>query len=319
MDEFSLIQQFFQRLGSRRDDVLVGVGDDAAVLSSTDAGSSLVVCTDVLVEGVHFPTETSATDIGYKSLAVNLSDMAAMGATPAWATLGLTVPVVNEDWLSGFAEGFHSLALEAGVALVGGDTTKGALAVSVTLTGQVPAGEALLRNGARVGDQIWVSGTLGDAGLGLMVHQGNYSCSPDDADYLLQRLNRPTPKLGLGKALRGLATASIDISDGLVADLGHILEQSGVGASIDVSAIPLSDVYLDSLTTEVASLDLAMSFGDDYELCFTAPPEIHGKLLELSKQLDIRLSMIGSIEATPGLRTSDGNLISGAGGYRHFS
>ncbi|RDS82481.1 thiamine-phosphate kinase [Dyella psychrodurans] len=266
--EFSLIDRIRELTAQARDDVHLGIGDDAALLG-VPAGQELVVAIDTLVDGVHFPHGTAAADIGWKSLAVNLSDLAAMGATPAWALLALTLPNADVAFIEGLAAGFAQLAQPYRLALVGGDTTRGALTLSVAVHGFVPPGQALLRAGAQIGDAICVTGTLGDAAAGLKLVQ-EAAGADARATYLIERLNRPTPRVAAGLALRGNANACIDISDGLLADMGHICAASRVGAEIDASLLPRSSALLD-LFGEQASRDLALSGGDDYELCFTVP------------------------------------------------
>ena len=239
MDEFRLIERFFRR-DSKSSEVVVGIGDDGAVVKS-GINEQTVLVTDTLVAGVHFPERTAPQDLGYKLLAVNLSDLAAMGATPNWFLLNLVMPDADESWLQGFSTGLFSLAEEYSVALIGGDTARGPLCVSATVGGHVRSGTALRRNGAQVGDQLWISGTLGDAAIGLDLLGGVLGATGEDMDYLVGRLNRPKPRIELGLSLGAVATAGIDISDGLLADLGHILKESGaLGAIVDVSCLPLS-------------------------------------------------------------------------------
>jgi thiamine-monophosphate kinase len=241
--EFELIDRFFAKLGATRPDVLLGVGDDAALLVPPPA-EVLALCVDTLVEGVHFPTGLDAADIGWRALAVNLSDLAAMGAKPAWATLALTLPRLDEameDWLEAFALGFDALARQHGVALVGGDTTRGPLTISVTAAGFVPAGQSLQRSGARVGDLVYVTGWPGDAAAGLELLQGKRQCaSRADRSILESRFRRPEPRVAVGQKLRGLAPACIDVSDGLAQDLGRLAAASGVGARLRVNELPRS-------------------------------------------------------------------------------
>ncbi len=279
LSEFSLIQKYFKQGTAQRKDVCLGVGDDAAILSPP-SDYQLVMSLDTLVSGVHFPEDTSPYDIAYKALAVNLSDMAAMGAEPAWMMLGLTLPDVSEQWLQEFSDGLTTLANEHGVNLIGGDTTRGPLTVTVQINGFVPDGQALRRSGAKAGEKIYVTGQLGDAGLGLglALNRCPLDISPLEQEYLLRRLNRPTPRVAVGMTLRCFASSAIDISDGLIADLGHILEQSGVGAVVDVAQLPVVE--------EVKQLDEWWAFpltsGDDYELCFTVPNE---HCVEVEKRL----------------------------------
>lgn len=299
--EFELIERFFADLGADRDDVLLGVGDDAALLAPS-ARKSLTLCTDTLVAGVHFPLDAPAEDVGFKALAVNLSDLAAMAAEPAWALLSLTLPEADEQWVAGFAAGFGELARRFDVALVGGDTTQGPLAVSVHLAGWVDPALALRRDRAQAGDAIYVSGTLGDAAAGLRIWQGDESLrSGPEQRFLIERLQRPQPRVELGVALAGVAACAVDISDGLAADLGHILRRSGVGARIDVDALPLS-AALRTAVEPAEQLQFALSGGDDYELCFTVAPFAEASLSEIAQRCGISLTRIGVIEAEPGLR-----------------
>ena len=311
LNEFEIIRRYFKRSRPGRDDVLVGIDDDAAVLR-VPAGSDLVSAIDTLVEGRHFPVGAAARDIGWKALAVNLSDLAAMGAAPAWFTLALTVPDVDEAWLQAFADGLFELAESHGVALVGGDTTRGPLTVSIAIHGLVPVQGALLRRGAQPGDIVCVTGTLGDAALALeRTLRGE---SVDDA--LVQRLSRPQPRLAAGRALRPLAHAGIDISDGLAADLTHLLQASGVGATLDVDKLPLSVPLRELAGAEAARL--ALSGGDDYELCVCLP---EAQLVPAQAAVAEGLTPIGRIEPEPGLRLVDAAGRSFAlqrAGYAHF-
>lgn len=272
--EFRLIDRIRDRTACHRDDVKLGIGDDAAVLA-VPAGQELVVAIDTMVEGVHFPRGTSPQDIGWKALAVNLSDLAAMGATPAWALLALTMPRADADatasFIDGLAQGFSELAQSYRLALVGGDTTRGPLTLSVAAHGFLPPGQALTRSGARAGDIVLVTGALGDAAAGLdLLLRGGDAASPA-ASALVARLHRPEPRVMAGLALRGRASACLDVSDGLVADLGHIAEASGLGAEIEAGLLPLSPAML-ALFDDESARHFALSGGDDYELCFTVPP-----------------------------------------------
>lgn len=277
IEEFSLIERYFKNSQACRNTVGldVGIGDDAAILYPP-ATQRLCVAVDTLVSGVHFPENTDAYDIGYKALAVNLSDLAAMGATPYAFTLALTLPDTKEHWLQGFSEGLFALAKEYQTPLIGGDTTRGPLAISVQALGLLPHQQALLRSGAKVGDDIYVSGNIGDAGLGLQIQQGKLITTIEGGhqQYLLSRLNRPSPRLALGQALLGLASAAIDVSDGLLVDLKHILDASQVGARIKLETIPLSPAYQACADSQnLPSLyryTQALEAGDDYELCFSA-------------------------------------------------
>ena len=278
----------------------------------------LVVTTDVLVEGVHFAPDTDAEAIGYKALAVNLSDLAAMGAEPAWASLNLSLPNADDAWLSKFSGGFSALAREFGVALIGGDTVSGPLVIGVQLIGYVVAGRALRRDGANIGDRIYITGTLGDAALGLMDRRGGLALADSDRAYVQQRLERPTPRVGCGLAIRGLASAAIDVSDGLVADLGHVLRASGVGARVELSQLPLSAAYRRCNPGWAP----ALSHGDDYELCFTAPGEHDQAVRRALDDQSVSCAVIGVVDRDPGLRliaTSGAVYGHSATGYQHFT
>jgi thiamine-monophosphate kinase len=319
MGEFELIARYFSRLGPERSDVLIGVGDDGAVLQPPP-GQMLVAAVDALVAGVHFPEDTEPSAVGHKALAVNLSDLAAMGAEPAWATLTLTVSHADEGWLGDFAAGFAELAVEAGIQLVGGDTTHGPLTVAVNVLGFVPPGQALLRSGARPGDLVYVTGQLGDAGLALLALQHELRLPKGEREAVLHRLDRPQPRLSVGRALRGIASAAIDISDGLAADLGHILEASAVGAAVQAERLPVSEPVRRWLP-QAGGWVLPLTAGDDYELCVTVPPERQGAAERAAAEAGCELTWIGMIEAQRGLRCSlaDGTDITpSAAGYRHF-
>jgi len=321
--EFRLIDRISELTAQPRDDVRLGIGDDAAVLA-VPPGQELVVAVDTLVDGVHFPRGTAARDIGWKALAVNLSDLAAMGASPAWALLTLTLPDADRDFVEGFAEGFASLARPSRLALVGGDTTRGPLCISVVVHGFVPPGKALARSGAKVGDAVLVTGTLGDAAAGLHALQHPVPAEERDSklrEFLLERLNRPTPRLAAGTALRGQANACIDISDGLLADLGHICQASGVSAEIDAPMLPRSSAMLD-LYDEASALHFALSGGDDYELCFTVPSQRLAEVQSDLARLGCGVTRIGRIVEGEGVRvrTADGAwLDSQQQGWDHFA
>lgn len=321
MTEFDLIRRYFTRPATS---ALLGVGDDAALLQVSD-GNVLAVSSDMLVSGTHFSPDTDPFLLGHKTLAVNLSDMAAMGATPRWATLAIALPGIdetgtNEAWLEKFSAGFFALAKQHGVDLVGGDTTRGPLNLCVTIMGEVPQGAALLRSGAQLGDEVWVSGTLGDAALALAHLQGLIMLSDIELAACSPALHQPQPRVALGLALRGVANSAIDISDGLLADLAHILDASQLAARLDFPALPLSPVLRAHLQHPLAK-KCALSGGDDYELCFTAPIAHHAKILEISARLKLPLTHIGTIVAGPGCVILDatGNPINmEAAGYDHF-
>lgn len=319
MNEFDIIKNYFTTQTEHRADVVHGIGDDAAVVN-VPPGHELAVTTDTLVADMHFTEATLPYDIGYKALAVNLSDLAAMGATPAWVTLALTLPQANEVWLQAFCDGFFTLANRHQVQLVGGDITHGPLSMTVQALGFIPKQKALLRSRAKPNDLIYVTGTVGDAGLALLALQKQL---PLDALYqrtVLERLNRPEPRIATGMALRDIASAAIDISDGLAADLGHILEQSQVGATIQLDQLPVSDALQHSLPREEA-IALALNAGDDYELCFTVPAEKRMQLEQKLASLPCRYTCIGVINAQPGLYCyyQDGSSYHGQiHGYKHF-
>jgi thiamine-monophosphate kinase len=316
--EFDLIRRYFEqparevRPGDRRARrVSLGIGDDAALLRPS-AGMELAVSTDMLLEGTHFRAGADARSLGHKALAVNLSDMAAMGAAPRWATLALALPAADEAWLEEFARGFFALAGRFGVELIGGDTTRGPLSICVTILGEVPTGLALFRAGARPGDDIWVSGELGGAALAL--------AQPGIAA-AARRLDEPEPRVELGERLRGLASAAIDVSDGFAQDLGHILERSGVGAIVEYALLPRS---IDVRNIENGNLQfrLVLGGGDDYELVFTAPQAGRGEIEALSAELKLPLSRVGSIQTgEPRLRLLDaqGAPMPAGRGYDHFA
>jgi thiamine-monophosphate kinase len=320
MNEFDLIQNFFNREIKNRTEVILGIGDDAALLQ-VPFGQQLVASIDTLVAGRHFPENTPPADIAYKALAVNLSDLAAMGAEPAWILLALTLPTVNEIWLKGFSQGFFSLMQDFHLQLVGGDMTCGPLSITVQALGFVPAGKALCRLGAMPGDCIYVSGTLGDAGLALayLRKETPLVLTQSQIQWLMQRLNRPEPRVELGLALRNIATSAIDISDGLVADLNHILAANQLGATIQLADLPLSAV-LQQLPREQA-WQLALSAGDDYELCFTVPESSQIALQSHLKVIHSSCTCIGQIKKEPGLSMirEDGSLLAlEKTGFQHF-
>jgi thiamine-monophosphate kinase len=307
--EFDLIRRYFAAHAPRHPFNQLGIGDDCALLN-IPAGFQLAVTTDTMVENVHFFADADPELLGHKLLAVNLSDLAAMGAEPFAVTLALTLPQANENWLQAFSQGFMALARQHKVDLVGGDTTSGPLTLTVQAMGVVPQGGALLRSGAKVGDLIYVSGRLGDAGLGLKIKQG-YSCNkPAEA---LNAFNRPQPRNSEGIMLRGIAGACIDISDGLAADLGHILEQSGVGARLQWERLPLS-AEVSEYVEHSGDWRMPLTAGDDYELCFTVAPDS-------VRHLPSSFVCVGVIEAQSGLRIERaGQLeILEAKGFEHFS
>jgi thiamine-monophosphate kinase len=302
--EFEIIRRYFSRPARNAP---LGVGDDAALIRPA-AGAELAVSTDLLLEGRHFALRAEPRALGHKALAVNLSDMAAMGATPRWATLALALPAADAAWLEAFAGGFYALAERFKVDLVGGDTTRGPLSICVTILGELPAGSALRRDGAKAGDDIWVSGELGGAAIAL-VHPENTAAS--------KRLHLPEPRVALGEGLRGLAHAAIDLSDGFAQDLGHILERSGVGAVVRYADLPKFRIGNRALEERCV-----LAGGDDYELAFTAPAAARGRLEDLPAALGLALARVGEIEAgPPRLRLVDerGAAMSVVRGYDHFA
>ncbi len=316
MNEFDLIRRYFTRATPG---ALLGVGDDAALLQVSD-GNVLAVSTDMLVSGTHFLPDADPFMLGHKTLAVNLSDMAAMGATPRWATLAIALPDANEAWLERFSAGFFALAQQYRVELVGGDTTRGPLNLCVTIFGEVPERQALRRDGAQIGDEVWVSGPLGNAALALAHLQGRIVLSADEFAVCALALHQPQPRVALGLALRGLANCAIDISDGLIGDLGHILEASQVAAEIDLTLLPVSPI-LRRFMQQAHGRQCALSGGDDYELCFTAPVKRHAEIMNISVRLGLPLTCIGNIVAGSGCVVHDasGNLVDvETGGYDHF-
>ena len=311
--EFDLIARIRARVATRAD-VVLGIGDDAALLAPPP-GRQLVVTADTLNEGVHFPRGTSPADVGWKALAVNLSDLASMGAEPAWCTLSLSLPQSDPAWIEGFLDGFLDLAGQHGIALVGGDTTRGPLSIAVTAMGLVEPGRALRRDGARVGDEVWVTGTLGDAAGGLAL------LDREPVPALRARLDRPTPRVATGRALAGIATACVDVSDGLLADLGHVCARSHVAARIDVDALPASAALMEVIG-EADRIALQASGGDDYELCFTAPADAGADIGAVSAQLGLRITRIGRIVAGEGVHPVDAKSqpwSSPRRGYDHFA
>lgn len=321
MNEFELIDRFFART-PRNSHVRVGVGDDAAIVSP-HPNTELAISVDMLVGGRHFFVDADPELIGHKALAVNLSDMAAMGALPRWALLAGALPSSDAAWLGAFARGFFALADAHHVELIGGDTTHGPLNLCVTIIGEVPVGHGLLRSGARSGDDIYVSGRLGDAALALAALVGETELAPDALAHCRARLDRPHPRVGLGLALRDVASAALDVSDGLTGDLGHILDRSHVGARIELAAIPRSAVLDAKLQGEERSLALhcLLAGGDDYELCFTAPVEERAAIIEIGKRERCALTRIGTITDRTNLELHDerGTVIDPPPAFDHFA
>ncbi len=319
--EFSLIARYFARTRSSRHDVDTGIGDDCALLTLPEK-QLLAISTDTLVSGVHFLADISPRDLAYKALAVNLSDLAAMGADPAWLTLAITLPEIDEDWLAAFSNSLFEQLDYYGVQLIGGDTTRGPLSLTLGIHGMVPEGRALKRSGAKPGDWIYVTGTPGDSAAGLAILQNRLQVSDtQQADYLIARHLRPTPRILHGQALRGLANSAIDLSDGLISDLGHILKASDCGARIDLDAFPLSDTLLAQVSLEQA-MDWGLAGGEDYELCFTVPEINRGALEVAIGNLGIPYCCIGQVasaaEGLQFLRNGDPITLD-LKGYDHFA
>jgi len=311
--EFDLIARHFSP--ATRHTVLAG-GDDAALVAPA-AGMELAVSTDMLVAGRHFLPDTDPQRLGHKALAVNLSDMAAMGARPRWATLSLALPAVDEDWIGAFMHGFLALAREHDVDLIGGDTTSGPLNLCVQIMGEVPPGQALRRSGARAGDIVWVSGALGAASVALRHLGGAWHLGESERAHCLERLERPQPRVQLGLALRGIAHAAIDVSDGLVADLGHVALRSGVRAVLRWPQVPHAGLGPDGQ----ALRECVLAGGDDYELCFTTPMHVTGAIHRLAQHLSLPITAVGHIEEGEGVAVYDADGVPvklPAGGFDHF-
>jgi thiamine-monophosphate kinase len=324
MGEFDLIARYFARPARRSP---LGTGDDCALLAPAP-GMQLAVSSDMLVEGRHFLSTVDPVRLGHKALAVNLSDLAACGARPLAFTLALSLPAVDESWLAGFSRGLFALAEAHDCELVGGDTTRGPLNICITVFGEVPAGAALLRSGARAGDDLWVSGTLGDARLALEVFRGTLGLPGELFDIARQRMETPTPRTALGQALRRIATSAVDVSDGLLGDLNHILRASGVGARVDADAAVACMLLPTHPLAAEASLDpallrvCALSGGDDYELVFTAPADQREAVAQAAREAATPVARIGRIEAETGLRIVDGTgaaVTQRFGAFDHFT
>jgi thiamine-monophosphate kinase len=317
LSEFDLIKQYFKRVRPGR--AVLGIGDDCALLAPTP-GSRMAISSDMLVEGRHFFAGADARMLGHKCLAVNLSDLAAMGARPVAFTLALALPAADPAWLAEFSAGLFALADAHDCELIGGDTTKGPLNICITIFGELPAGQGLRRDAAQVGDDIWISGSLGDARLALACYWKDCELAPEALALAAPRMHTPTPRVALGRALLPLAHAAIDISDGLVGDLGHILAASGVGATLDVDALPAGPV-LAQQDTHFRRLFCAAG-GDDYELCFTAPPAQRTAIMAAAQQTATPVTRVGSIDAAPGLRLVDAHaqpLEMNIAGFDHFA
>lgn len=319
MKEFELIKHFFAEQLVKRKDVILGIGDDCAVVASTE-NQDIVVTTDTLVAGVHFPLETTPRAIGHKAVAVNLSDIAAMGAKPSWLSLAITLSEVDEGWLSEFCVGVFELCEYYNVQLVGGDTTQGPLSITITAQGLTPEGKYLSRSGAKAGDWLYVTGDLGDAALALQHYKGQVSINSDYIKAIQTKLDFPRPRVLVGQSLREYASSAIDLSDGLLADLGHICKASNVGANIVLDDIPLSDGMLDTLSFDDA-IDLALSGGDDYELLFTVSEDNKVGMETALSHVGIPVTCIGQINASQAISTTMNSkpISIKASGFEHFS
>ncbi|MEE4245977.1 MAG: thiamine-phosphate kinase [Kangiellaceae bacterium] len=317
--EFNLIERFFVRDNPERKDVVLGIGDDCALLNVPE-GQSLAVSMDTLVEGVHFLHDTAAADVAHKAMAVNLSDLAAMGAEPAWVTLSLSIPRIDMGWLQAFSDTFHELLTHYGLQVVGGDTTKGPLSLTLQVHGFVPSNVAVRRNGAVKGDIICVTGPLGDGAVGLMIAQQRLAAQGEMRDHLLSRYYRPKPRVAAGIALRSRASAAIDISDGLVQDLGHICKASGVGAIINAEKLPLSE-SAKSVLGDDRVIEAALGGGDDYEICFTVSEDNYRKVESALESVGVPCHAIGRMAGKEGVKVlRDGEpLVLQQGGFDHFA
>ena len=322
MAEFSIIERFCKNLGASHSETRLAVGDDAAVIAIPE-GMELAISADTMVEGVHFFTDTDPALLAHKILAVNLSDMAAMGAEPKWATLALTLPELNEQWIKRFSDSLNNFARAYGVQIIGGDTTQGPLNLCINIMGLLPKGKSLTRAKAKVGDDLYVSNHLGDAALALNCLDQGLQFTGMDLKRLRKSLDTPIPQVDLGQNLLDVASACLDISDGLITDLGHIAKQSRVSFEIDIEQLPLSDQY-HQYVSDGGNVDLALSGGDDYQLAFTASPNSHEQINVLSETLDTRLSRIGRVVDENDNAVSlfaDGRpyTLKNKSGYEHFN
>ncbi len=321
MNEFEIIQHYFKSLPRPEKNRVVGrtlhlgIGDDCALVSLASR-QQLVISTDTLVDGVHFPRSTSAFDIGYKALAVNLSDLAAMGADPAWFTLSVTLPEFQSDWVKEFCQGLAVLMESFPIELIGGDTTRGPLSITIQVLGVVEHGQAITRGAAQLDDDIYVSGKLGEAGIGLQLVQSGQPPVNAAQEQAILRLNRPLPRITLGQRLRGVASSCIDISDGLLGDMAHLLSGSGLGAEVQVERVPLAECLANP---EPKDYQFAINAGDDYELCFTAPTEARVLVQNLAEELSLPLTRIGTVVAEAGViaRYFDQSILV-ANSFQHF-
>jgi thiamine-monophosphate kinase len=317
VSESQLIERYFRELGARRDDTVLGIGDDAALLR-VPASCELALTTDALVEGVHFLPGAAPRALGHRALAVNLSDIAAMGAAPSWALLSLNLPLADEHWLGEFAAGFGALARAHKVALVGGNLSRGALSITVQLAGLVPAGEALRRDRAHAGDDLYLSGSVGDAACGLKILRGEATAAPADGAWLQQRFEYPVARVALGQALRGIASACIDVSDGVYIDASRLLAASGCGATLEIEQLPLSPALRRTLGDQ--AWRSALCGGEDYELCFAAAPAQAGAVAVAAARTGQAVTRIGALHAGGGLTLRAAGAVTqfSPSGFDHF-
>jgi thiamine-monophosphate kinase len=319
MKEFELIKKYFTEQAVKRKDVLLGIGDDCALVVPTER-QNMAVTTDTLVAGVHFPLNTPARAIGHKAIAVNLSDLAAMGAEPAWLSIAITLPEINEQWVSDFCSGVFELCEYYNVQLIGGDTTQGPLSITVTAQGLIPPNKQIERNGAKVGDWLYVTGEIGDAALALQHFYGKVGLSPQAHSVVYERLNYPKPRVLAGQALREYASSAIDLSDGLLSDLEHICKASNVGVNIVLENLPISNALYDTLGQEKA-IEVALTGGDDYELLFTVSEDNKVGMETALANIGIKVTCIGQLNTTSKITTtlnSNPTEIN-ARGFEHFS
>jgi thiamine-monophosphate kinase len=319
MKEFELIKKYFTEQAVTRKDVLLGIGDDCALISPTER-QNIAVTTDTLVAGVHFPHDTEPRAIGHKAVAVNLSDLAAMGAEPAWISIAITLPEIDEEWVGEFCAGVFELCEYYNVQLVGGDTTQGPLCITITAQGLTPFNKHISRSGAKAGDWLYVTGEIGDAALALQHHYGKIELSKDALDIVNQRLNYPKPRVLAGQALREYASSAIDLSDGLLSDLEHIRKASNIGVNIVLEDLPISNVLYDALGQQ-AAIELALNGGDDYELLFTVSADHKVGMETALANVGITVTCIGQLNATGKITTTLNSQVTNinAEGFEHFS
>ncbi len=300
MAEFSIIDQFCRDIGPKHSSTKLDIGDDAAIIRP-DHGTELAISVDTMVSGVHFFEDVCPKRLAHKILAVNLSDMAAMGASPKWATLALTLPKADPEWLAAFSNGLKTSAKRFGLQLIGGDTTQGPLSLSLTVIGTLPLSKALVRSGAKVGDDVYVTNTLGDAALGLALLNGKLELSPDSSAHAIDALETPEPRNEFGQSLLDIATSCLDVSDGLIGDIEHICSQSAVSIEIDFESLPLSSAYQEYINANsldprsISTLNYALNGGDDYELAFTAAPEDAAKVFNRANECELSVTRVGQI------------------------